>query len=463
MTLIVAIASEKGFRLVGDKRTVDIATDSIVSEMTQKVFYSEKHRIGMAIAGEAELAVNGVSVGSVSDIVKAFLARLDTDDVAFIEAQLTANGISWILSAIQEYINTTHGPVYKYAFMAGVDLLLACFVKHKPMIASYIRKGIDLVILDSQPVSKQDAIEKMPWDTHKALVYCKNKYSIFQFDRIQDKVIPIKSLAVSAKIKSILNINSEYSNRRTIEIDELFELEKLDLPMSLFWEIFTCDELDQRLCFLSNYQMIVHNRIVSLFGTAYVVPKDVNDLLWNNDNFFYEVITDSAKEINRKAQKSVGNNFDSRCFTHIEGQYSHVFSEFKIDGTGTEMVPPPSSAHGPSSVDGLEGSSFSSSSSISMGFSLTMPQPIADIQLPPSLPSPSSASLPSATTMSDMLFVPIADSSFPSSSSCVSFFPSVTDDGGKEEALAKLNAVDTSEPVVPDQSGDSAPKAPVFK
>lgn len=145
MTLIAAIASQNGFRLIGDKRTVDTAdrTGQTYTDTTRKIFYSPKHHIGIGIAGNAELSIEDlstgtdVSLGMVGDIIQNFLDELEKKDPVVFAQRLNVEDMRMIYRMITDHIAVyPNGQAYQYAFLTGVDLVLAGFVAHQPVLAS---------------------------------------------------------------------------------------------------------------------------------------------------------------------------------------------------------------------------------------------------------------------------------------------------------------------------------------
>lgn len=93
MTITVIVACENGFYIIADTLT---QSDVSFSLNTQKVFFSQKHRIGMCIAGDEDLKFPGVTdekdVLHTSYVINDFFKYIDTLSVFLVEnlrAELT--------------------------------------------------------------------------------------------------------------------------------------------------------------------------------------------------------------------------------------------------------------------------------------------------------------------------------------------------------------------------------------
>lgn len=118
MTLALIVATKNSFYTVSDSQTIDNET---FSRNTQKVFFSDKHKVALCIAGEANLKFEGIDrleeVLYVDYVIKQFFDELEARE------DFSVDEMSEALATFFE----THYPRYKAYFDDGVSYFYGGF------------------------------------------------------------------------------------------------------------------------------------------------------------------------------------------------------------------------------------------------------------------------------------------------------------------------------------------------
>jgi hypothetical protein len=107
MTMAVIVACKNSFYIVADTLMIDSSTKSYTLN-NQKVFFSDKHKIGLCIAGQANLISKNLDTHSINVgyIVKKFFEYID-DNVPEIS-------IEKLGSLLEEYVDTNYRGFHNY-------------------------------------------------------------------------------------------------------------------------------------------------------------------------------------------------------------------------------------------------------------------------------------------------------------------------------------------------------------
>lgn len=139
MTLLVTVATRTGFLMLADTRTSD-SENQVICDETQKIFYSNKHKLGISIAESNFLvpyigSVQKDSHFSLGHVITSFMARVDAMDIVKIK-----NGIpnaTSLYGCIKRFINKAFGKQYVDAFMSQVEVIVAVHRHGNTTLARY--------------------------------------------------------------------------------------------------------------------------------------------------------------------------------------------------------------------------------------------------------------------------------------------------------------------------------------